>query len=353
MTFARITAWLAALVGAALLGGVAGAVVVTSVDDDEPAAAVTQTTTTTRPTSSVTQSGSLAALYDRVSPSVVQVNVNAGGGETGFGQSGTGTGWIYDDQGHVITNQHVVDSGGNVTVQFDDGREVAADVVAVDASSDVAVLKLESTENLPTPLERGSAEDLDIGDPVVAIGSPFGLQGSLTSGIVSGLGRTITAPNSFGIDNVIQTDAALNPGNSGGPLLTLDGAVVGVNSQIATESGGNQGIGYAIPIETVVRVADELIADGEVEHAFLGVRMADAENGARIVEVTPGSPADEAGLEAGDVVVSAGGEDVETSDDVRRAVSEREPGDELELEIQRDGDTETLTAELENRPDNG
>ena len=346
MKFARITTLLAALVGAALLGGVAGALVFDSVDD-EPAAATTTIERTGN--STVAQQNDLSDLYDRVAPSVVQIEVSAGGLD-GQGSGGQGTGWIYDAEGHVVTNQHVVQNAESVTVRFADGSEVDADVVGADPSTDVALLKLESSEQTTAPLDRGSTEELDVGDPVVAIGSPFGLQGSLTSGVVSGLGRTITSPNEFGIDNVIQTDAALNPGNSGGPLLTLGGDVVGMNSQIATESGGFQGIGYAIPIETVDNVVEQLVEDGTVEHAYLGVRMSDDDGGARIVSVTAGGPADEAGLEVGDLVVEAGGEPVESSDDVRNAVSSRKPGDELELEVRRGSDTEQVTAELGNRP---
>ena len=351
MNPARITARLAALVGAALLGGVAGAVVVTQTDDDTSSVAVT--TTVANPARSVAQTASLSDLYERVAPSVVEIQTSTGPSSDNPlapQQGATGTGWIYDADGHVVTNEHVVENANEVTVRFDDGREVGAKVVGADPSSDVAVLELESTEGLPTALNRGSTANLEVGDPVVAIGSPFGLQGSLTSGIVSGLGRTITAPNQFGIDDVIQTDAALNPGNSGGPLLTLDGSVVGVNSQIASESGGNQGIGYAIPIDTVSTVVQQLIASGKVEHAYLGVRVGDADGGARIVQVTPGSPADDAGLEAGDVIVKADGEAVASGDDVRKAVSANKPGDELQLEVERSGDTKTVTAKLEDRP---
>jgi putative serine protease PepD len=349
MSIARIAAWLAALVGAALLGGVAGAVVYSSVDEDTPAAI-----TTTAPGRTVVQAESYADLYERVAPSVVEVETGSGASsDDPFRvprQGGTGTGWVYDSEGHVVTNQHVVGDAREVTVRFADGREVDAEVVATDPSSDVALLRLESTNDLPAPLERGAAEGLQVGDPVVAIGSPFGLQGSLTTGVVSGLGRTITAPNEFGIDDVVQTDAALNPGNSGGPLLAVDGRVVGMNAQIASQSGGNQGIGYAIPIETVERVVTELLEDGRVDHAFLGVRLADADEGARIVAVNDGSPADDAGLRPGDLVVRAGGEPVDSADDLRRAVNEREPGDELELEVERDGDRRTVTVELGTRP---
>jgi putative serine protease PepD len=288
-----------------------------------------------------------------VSPSVVEIAVQASGFPEEFDlpQSGTGTGWMYD-QTHVVTNQHVVGGANEVTVQFEDGREVQARVLGSDPSTDVAVLELAESADAPAPLERGSSEELEVGDPVVAIGSPFGLEGSLTSGVVSGLGRTIQAPNQFPIDDVIQTDAALNPGNSGGPLLDLNGRVVGMNAQIASNSGSNSGIGYAIPVETVQSVVEQLLEDGEVRHAYLGVQVADAENngGARLVEIRPGGPADDAGLEQGDVVTSVGGEDVRNGDDLRRAVNMRQPGDELRVELRRGDDTRTVTVELGTRP---
>jgi putative serine protease PepD len=256
------------------------------------------------------------------------------------------------DATHIVTNQHVTDGANEVTIRFQDGREVQARVIGSDPSTDVAVLELNEGADAPAPLERGSTESLEVGDPVVAIGSPFGLEGSLTTGVVSGLGRTIQAPDGFAIDNVVQTDAALNPGNSGGPLLDLNGRVVGMNAQIATESGSNSGIGYAIPIETVQSVVEQLLADGQVEHAYLGVQVADAENngGARIVEVVQGGPAADAGVQQGDVVVGVDGQDVQNGDDLRSAVNAKKPGDKLELEVRRDGNTRTITVELGTRP---
>jgi len=269
----------------------------------------------------------------------------------GAPQNGTGTGWMFDAT-HVVTNQHVIDGTNEATIRFEDGREAQARVIGSDPSTDVAVLELNEGADAPAALDRGSTEALEVGDSVVAIGSPFGLEGSLTTGVVSGLGRTIQAPDGFAIDDVVQTDAALNPGNSGGPLLDLNGRVVGMNSQIASNSGSNAGIGYAIPIETVQSVVEQLLQDGEVRHAYLGVQLADAEDngGARIVEAVQGGPADDAGIRQGDVVVGAGGEDVQNGDDLRSAVNARKPGDELKLELRRDGSTRTVTVELGTRP---
>jgi putative serine protease PepD len=346
----RTAAVAAAVAGAAIIGGVTGAVVTTAADDDTE----TVTTTATPSRDVVATTSSLAELYKGVSPSVVEITT-AGTAASPFGapRGGTGTGWLYDADGHVVTNQHVVDGTRQVTVQFHDGTEVQARVVGADGSTDVAVLQLEGdAPSSVEPLTRGASQDLEIGDPVVAIGSPFGLEGSLTAGVVSGLGRTIEAPDGFAIDDVVQTDAALNPGNSGGPLLDTRGQVVGMNAQIASESGSNSGIGYAIPIETVESVVAELVRDGVVEHAYLGVELTDAEGGARIVTVRPDTPAAEAGLRNGDLVIRVGGEQIANGDDLRAAVNAREPGDELELEVRRGSDSETVTVELGTRPTN-
>jgi putative serine protease PepD len=339
-----------ALIAAAVGGGAVGAGVMAAVDDG-----TTSTVTATAPGRAVADApDSVASLYKQVSPSVVEIQVeSAGNFPFGQPQNGTGTGWVYDDR-HIVTNQHVVEGANEVTVRFRDGREVQAQVLGTDPSTDVAVLEVDEGVDLPPALERGSSEALEVGDPVIAIGSPFGLEGSLTTGVVSGLGRTITAPNDFAIDDVIQTDAALNPGNSGGPLLDLNGRVVGMNAQIASTIGSSSGVGYAIPIETIQSVVEQLLQDGEVRHPYLGVQIADAEQngGARIVEVVPGGPADDAGLEQGDVVTRAGGEDVQNGDDLRGAVTARQPGDELELELERNGDSRTVTVELGTRPAN-
>lgn len=333
----RTAAVTAAVAGAAIIGGVTGAVVTTATDDDPETA--TTTVASSRAVSAPTSS--LSDLYKDVSPSVVEITT----------ATGAGTGWLYDTEGHVVTNQHVVNGVQNVTVQFHDGTEVEARVVGADGGTDVAVLELEGeAPSGVTPLTRGASEDLEIGDPVVAIGSPFGLEGSLTSGVVSGLGRTIEAPDGFAIDDVVQTDAALNPGNSGGPLLDTRGQVVGMNAQIASQLGQNSGIGYAIPVETVESVVADILQDGVVEHAYLGVGLSDADGGARIVEIRAGGPAEDAGLRVGDIVVRAAGEQIGNGDDLRAAVNAREPGDKLELQVRRGNALRTVTVELGTRP---
>ena len=348
----RIVVPVAALVAAALLGGVAAVGVWEAIDDEAPTAAAEPSAAT----QAVADGGlSVGDIYERTIPGVVEISAESraddfGPFSPGGEQTATGSGFVIDRDGHVVTNQHVVAGAETVTVKFHDGEEVDARVVGTDASTDVALLELEEDVDVE-PLRLGSSDGLEIGDPVIAIGSPFGLQGTVTTGIVSALDRQLRAPDGFTIDGAVQTDAALNQGNSGGPLLDARGRVIGINSQIASESGGNDGIGYAVPIDTVKDVVAQLEDGGTIERAYLGVSIGDAEDGgAQIASVADGSPADDAGLLEGDVVVQAGGEDVENADDLRSAVSERKPGDELELEVRRDGETENLTVELGTRP---
>ena len=343
--FRKFLVFFLAIVAASAIGAGAGIGIWEATDDDDGASNVVQTT----PTRSVaTGTLSVNEIYERAKDGVVLVSTST---QTPFGQGGggTGSGFLIDDEGHVLTNQHVVDNAQSVTVRFPDGDEIDARVVGADASSDVAVLELETVPSGVTPLELGASESLEIGDLVVAIGSPFGLEGTVTSGIVSALHRELTAPDGFTIDGAIQTDAAINPGNSGGPLLDGQGRVIGINSQIASSSGGNEGIGYAVPIETAREVSEALIAGRAIERPFLGVQLGESDDGAQVADVTPGSPADRAGLQQGDVITEVEGEPA-NADDVRRAVAEREPGDELELTVVRDGETETVTATLGKRP---
>jgi putative serine protease PepD len=351
--FRKYLVFFLAIVAASAIGAGAGIGIWEATDDEGGVAAATETA----PTRSVADGTQLSVneIYQRAKDGVVLVTRTQAQSSPflppgqGGGGGATGSGFVIDDQGHVLTNQHVVDNAESVTVRFPDGDEVEARVVGADASSDVAVLELDSIPSGVTPVELGSSESLEIGDLLVAIGSPFGLEGTVTSGIVSALDRELTAPDGFTIDGAIQTDAAINPGNSGGPLLDGQGRVVGINSQIASSSGGNEGVGYAVPIETAKDVADALIAGRSIERAFLGVQLAEAEGGAQIAAVTSGSPADKAGLQQGDVITEIDGEQV-SADDLRRAVAEHKPGDKVELTVRRDGGTQTVTATLGKRP---
>jgi S1-C subfamily serine protease len=298
------------------------------------------------------------------------------GGEDAFGQqqqgTATGSGFVVDKDGTIITNAHVVDGASKVTVSFEEGGEaIDADVKGVDDDADIAVLKINPEGRNLTVLPLGDSSELSVGDPVVAIGNPFGLQRTVTTGIVSALQRQVDAPSGFPISDVIQTDASINPGNSGGPLLNAKGEVIGINSQIATGGGqGSVGIGFAVPIDQAKRELPKLRAGQEIKRAYLGVVMADVtdqiakqldlpvKEGALVQTVTNGSPANKAGLHAGsssgrgaDVIVSIDGKSVTSADDVVQAVSEKEPGDSVEIEYYRGDGKRTVTVKLGERPE--
>jgi S1-C subfamily serine protease len=296
------------------------------------------------------------------------------------GGTATGSGFVIDEEGHLLTNSHVVEGATAISVTLGaDDEAHPAEVVGTDPATDVALLKVDVPADQLHPLALGDSSELEVGDPVVAIGNPFGLDRTVTSGIVSALQRQIEAPNGFSISHVIQTDAAINPGNSGGPLIDAEGRVIGINSQIAAGSGGgNVGIGFAVPINTAREVAGQLERDGSVEHAYLGIsggtitpEIAEALNlpvdeGVLVAEAVRGGPADEAGIEGGDTEatiegasVTLGG-DIITELDGRRVpgmeelvnvVNGRRAGDEIEVTLLRGGDERTVTVTLGDRPD--
>jgi S1-C subfamily serine protease len=296
------------------------------------------------------------------------------------GGTATGSGFVIDGEGHILTNNHVIEGAEKVEVKLGDSeKNYEAEVVGTDPGTDIALLKVEAPAKELHPLTLGHSAEAEVGDPVVAIGNPFGLDRTVTSGIVSALQRQIQAPNGFSINHVIQTDAAINPGNSGGPLIDAEGNVIGINSQIATGGGGNGnvGIGFAIPIDTVRAEIKQLETKGEVAHAFLGIsggtitpELAKALNlpvkeGVIVQTVVKGSPADKAGLEAGntaatingqevrlggDIITEANGKKIKTMEQLVEAIQESKPGDELELKILRDGQEKTATATLGTQP---
>jgi putative serine protease PepD len=335
----------ASLLLAAGVGGAVGAGVALELDDDSAAETSTPTSQPVAQTASA-----LSAVYQRVKDGVVEVTVSTG---AQFGRDipggATGSGFVIDKEGHIITNQHVVEGASTVQVRFSDGTEVDAEVVGTDPSTDIAVLDVDRPASRLTPLSFAGAGSLRVGDSVIAIGSPFGLEGTLTSGIVSALGREIQSPNRFTIENAIQTDAALNQGNSGGPVLDSAGRVVGVAAQIRSESGGSDGIGYAIPGDTAQRVARELIQDGSVEHAYLGVSLPD-DGAARLQDVVEGTPADRAGLQPGDEVTAVDGDAIDSGDELRAAIDARKPSDKITLTIERNGQERTVQVTLGQRP---
>jgi putative serine protease PepD len=329
----------AALLLAAGVGGAVGAGVALETRGDSASDA---TAPSPQPVAQTTSA--ISAVYRRVKNGVVEV-------QTSVAEQGgaTGSGFVIDEQGHIVTNQHVVDGAQAVTVRFSDGTEVEATVVGTDPSTDIAVLDVDRPSSELTPLSFAANGSLEVGDAVIAIGSPFGLEGTLTSGVISALGREIRSPNGFTIENVVQTDAALNQGNSGGPVLDDQGRVVGVAAQIRSESGGSVGIGYAVPGDTAQRVARELIEDGSVEHAYLGVSLP-PDGAARLVGVVEDSPANRAGLQSGDEVTKVDGNEIETGDDLRAAIDAKKPGDKITLTIERAGDERTVQVTLGQRP---
>lgn len=310
---------------------------------------------------------SVRDVYTRDGPGVVTVDV----GSTSRGPGG-GSGFVIDEGGYIVTNQHIVDDAEAVSVRFSSGAREEAEVVGEDPSTDTAVLRVNAPEEALKPLTLGDSDTVGVGDPVIAIGNPLNVGISVTTGIVSGTGRPIPAPNRYTINGAVQTDAALSSGNSGGPLLDARGEVIGVNSQTAGSGLGAvaQGVNFAVPINTVKSAVEQLIETGRVEHGYMGVRMFPAgveelaaysglsarelseqyglpENGAIISQVVEGGPGDEAGLEGssstqeivgltvplGDVITEVEGERVTTSDDVSKVVSSAQPGEGLNLTV--------------------
>jgi S1-C subfamily serine protease len=373
-----------------VLGGlivlVLGAVLIsTGVIDTGDTKTVVRQVTTTQPTGDSTGSEgrSVRDIYSQEGRGVAYISAHGvtsdSGSPFGLPQEGdaTGSGFVVDKDGYIVTNAHVVEGADSVDVSFDEnGDSVPADVKGVDTSADLAVLKVDPSKvkNL-TPIPLGDSSEAQVGDPVIAVGNPFGLSRTVTTGIVSGLQRQIQAPNGFTISNVIQTDASINPGNSGGPLLDANGRVIGINSQIATGGGqGSVGIGFAVPINTAKKLLPDLKAGETVQRAYLGVQMqgvtkqlADdlnlaSDQGALIVDVTPNSPADKAGLRGGrsqtssgvaaggDLIVAIDGKEMRDENEVATAVANHRPGDKVDIEYYRGNDKKTVTVELSKRP---
>jgi S1-C subfamily serine protease len=384
----------AALVAAALAGGLValtGAALLWGFDTDGDAAAPTTVTISdpniAAPSSRVRRQGralSISEVYRRARPGVVQVATESVQSSDPFGffpsqqdQRGLGSGFVIDKAGYIVTNFHVIQGAQRIRVSFSNNESMNAKVVGRDASTDVAVLEVGAESRALTPLELGDSDGVRVGDEVVAIGNPLGLERTVTSGIVSAVGRVIEAPNSYAIDQAIQTDAAINQGNSGGPLLNAAGHVIGVNSQIATQNGGNIGLGFAIPINTVKDVAAQIIDKGKVEHAELGIEAQaispeiaalfhlPATSGLLVADVYADTGAAKAGLKAGthrvivegdsyliggDIIVAADGKHVATAEGLRRAVAAKQPGDKVRLDILRGSGRKTITVQLGRQP---
>ncbi len=387
------------LIGAALAAAAALALAACGGDDEGSSGASEEGTTTTEQV--VVQAGdgdfNPAQVYEKAAPGVVTVlSIFDGSGSSplGGGGAGQGSGFVISDEGEIITNSHVVASGGQgngggelkparqVFVEFSDRNRVEAEIVGFDADADVALIKvdpgdLEGADDL-NQLEISDRDEYAVGEPVAAIGSPFGEEQSLSVGIVSATDRSIESLSDFAIDNAIQTDASINPGNSGGPLLDADGNVIGINQQIATSSGTNSGVGFAIPASALRFSLDQLREDGDVDYAYLGVTTqglwpqladeldVDVDRGALISRIVEGGPADDAGLQGsddqrtfqgapvetgGDVIVAVDGQELQAESDLAELISRQRPGQTVTLVILRDGDREEVEVELEPRPE--
>ncbi len=349
----------AGALAAGVATGVAGYAALSDNGSSSAAPAATAT-----PAAASTSRTAVGDVYEQANPSVVEITVTSQGSSEqsaspfpfGNGQQqqqtqAQGSGFVYDAQGHIVTNQHVVAGAKSISVRFADGSTHKATLVGTDASTDLAVIKVDAPASKLHPLSLANSDGVSVGDGVIAIGSPFGLENTLTTGVVSALDRTIDSTNGYSIPGVIQTDAAINHGNSGGVLLDMQGQVIGVTSQIESESGGNVGIGFAIASNTVRSVADQLVSGKQVEHAYLGVRLGDAASGgARIGEVTSGSPAAHAGLKTGDVVTAFDAKTIESADDLTAAVLAKQPGDVVKVTVERNGSTKTFSVTLGTRP---
>ena len=346
-----VAAMLGALAVAIPFSGLAIAGVFDSDSDSDGATTtvVESAPSTSAPTTGARAATDVSALYERVSPGVVSVETQTLSG------GGTGSGFVIDDDGHILTNEHVVEGAQAVRVRFNEGAPVSARVVGADPSSDLALLKVDPADHKLTPLPLGTSKTLKVGQPAIAIGSPFRLAGTLTTGVISAVGRSIDSPTEFPIDGAVQTDAAINPGNSGGPLLDASGRVIGINAQIATNSGSNDGVGFAIAIDTAKEILPALKAGREIKRPYLGVSTGDAATGAGalVAAVVPGGPADRAGLAPGDRITEIGGRRVTRSTDVSPAITSRKPGEKVTVKVSRGGDERTLTITLGTRPGTG
>ncbi|MDX6512011.1 MAG: hypothetical protein QOE36_1515 [Gaiellaceae bacterium] len=370
---------LAAVGAAVAVGAGGGAATYAALDSGSSKQAATQVTVTSARPAATQTPLSISDIYKNTSKGVVEITVSSASQASPFGggaptQQSQGSGFVYDGNGDIVTNQHVVAGAQSVSVRFWNGATYKATVVGSDPSTDLAVIKVNAPGSLLQPIALGDSSKLVVGDGVVAIGSPFGLQETVTSGIVSALHRQMTSPNNFAIDDSIQTDAAINHGNSGGPLLNGTGQVIGVNAQIESDSGGSDGVGFAIPSNTVRSIASQLISTGKAEHAYLGVSIETIPDsassqlglpaGAEVDQVKAGTPAAQAGLKAstgtkavngqtyptgGDVITAIDGKTIASADELRSVIGGKRPGDRVTLTYTRAGQSHTASVTLTTR----
>jgi S1-C subfamily serine protease len=383
----RRTTPIAALAAASLLGGGVALGAAWAAGAFHASTTVVERPALEAPSGSVARSGlTVHQVYERAAPAVVQITTTLAPSEDSFGGGfstpsarALGSGFVIDKDGHIVTNYHVVKDAEKIQVGFSNRETVEATVVGSDPATDLALLHVDMPAQAMAPLELADSDAVQVGAPVVAIGNPFGLERTVTAGIVSAVQRAVTSPSGNAIDHVIQTDAPINHGNSGGPLLDSQGRVIGVNSQIETGGAGdgNVGIGFAVPSNTVKNVVAQLLANGKVERAFLGVSAQEvdpdlartfdlpAQHGLLVASVTASSGASRAHLRAGtrdvvvegesyrlggDLIVAADGTPVRTIADLRDAVTAHKPGDTITLELYRDGKRRTVTVTLGEQP---
>jgi putative serine protease PepD len=351
----------------AVLGGTAGAgiLALAGTGGDNTTTTITQSPTTAASDSSNASGLDASALYASTAPGVVDIT-SKGVSDTSqsnspFGSpqqqntTATGTGFVVDGKGHIVTAAHVVNGASSITVTFQDGTTRKATLLGQDNATDVAVLSVDASGLTLHPLALGSSASLQVGDAVAAIGDPFTYQRSMSTGIVSGLDRTISAPNGFTVAHAIQTDAALNPGNSGGPVLDGSGKVIGIVDQIATNgsSDTSSGVGFAVPIDLVKSELTSLEAGKSVSHAYLGVSTSDASSttsGALVQSVSSGGPAADAGLRSGDVITKLGSTTIKGTNDLVAAITTHKPGDKVTVTVRRGSNTTDLTVTLGTQP---
>jgi putative serine protease PepD len=316
-----------------------------------------------QPASSTSTVDSLTQLYKQDAPGVVDITVTStptGNSSNGFPfgqpqgsqkQEAEGTGFEIDTNGNIMTAEHVVDGAQSITVQFQDGSTAKATLVGSDKTTDTAVIHVDKSASDLHPLALGNSSSVQPGDGVVAIGSPFGLPESMTAGIVSATNRQITAPNQFSITGAIQTDAAINHGNSGGPLIdTATNTVIGINDQIESDTNDNSGVGFAVPIDASKAVAQTLIAGGTVQHAYLGVTITSTTSGAKISCLVNSGPASSAGLKQGDVITEFNGKKITNADDLTAAVTQAKTGEKVNVTVHQNGSTKQVSVTLGSQP---
>jgi 2-alkenal reductase len=368
----------------ATMGCSAGGLLGEAPPSPDPTPIVVVLTPTPLPQSLLTEASAAQQLavnvYKRVSPSVVHVAVEG----SSVLESGTGSGFVYDRQGHIVTNNHVIANGRKIVVTFSDDTRAPAQVVGTDPDTDLAVIKVDVSEPLLVPVELGDSDGLQVGEQAIAIGNPFGFERTMTSGIISSLGRVVPKENNgryrFSIANLIQTDAAVNPGNSGGPLIDIQGQVIGINSFIFSETGVSSGVGFAIPVNTIKQVVPALIAEGRYAHPWLGISGQDIDNllaqsltlpvqrGVLVQVAFQDGPAGQAGLRGGsqemevegsfrvirvggDIIVGIDGQSVSSMDDLISLLETHQVGEQVVLSIVRDDEEQDISVTLEARPD--